>query len=61
MKSFKLWQLPGFILCLLLGLVFFSSCDKDDDETGGGGVIGYWLPLDDNYAPPQQTAPQPQC
>lgn len=47
MKSFKLWQLPGFILCLLLGLVFFSSCDKDDDETGGGGVIGYWLPLTD--------------
>ena len=42
MKSFKLWQLPGFMLCLLLGLVFFSSCDKDDDETGGGGVIGYW-------------------
>lgn len=39
MKSFKLWQLPGFMLCLLLGLVFFSSCDKDDDETGGGGVI----------------------
>lgn len=23
MKSFKLWQLPGFMLCLLLGLVFF--------------------------------------
>ena len=32
MKSFKLWQLPGFMLCLLLGLVFFSSCDKDDDD-----------------------------
>ena len=47
MKSFKLWQLPGFMLCLLLGLVFFSSCDKDDDEAGGGGVIGYWLPLTD--------------
>ncbi len=27
--------------------LFFSSCDKDDDETGGGGVIGYWLPLTD--------------
>ena len=43
MKSFKLWQLPGFMLCLLLGLVFFSSCDKDDDEAGGGGIMGYWL------------------
>lgn len=48
MKSLKLWQLPGFMLCLLLGLVFFSSCDKDDDEAGGGGgIMGYWLPLTD--------------
>ena len=40
MKSFKLWQLPGFMLCLLLGLVFFCCCEMVDDESGGGGVIG---------------------
>ena len=31
----------------VVGVGVFSSCDKDDDEAGGGGIMGYWLPLTD--------------